>query len=107
MVGVIAIPYFGYGGIITIASKVEKQYLVAIVDNPQCSCSNFTRFSSLTVGKRGQWVSCKHLYYVFKYLCKVDETTDKFIHTPTFNYNEIICLLELVVCGGACTSTPR
>ena len=48
---------------------------------------------SLAVGKRGQWVSCKHLY-VFRYLCKVDYATDKFIHAPTFSYNEVMRLLE-------------
>ena len=35
------------------------------------------------------------LYYVLKYLCKVDYATDKFIHAPTFNYNEMMCHLEL------------
>lgn len=106
MVGETAISYLGYGDILMIASKDEKQYLVSIVDIPQCSCSNFTRMSSLAMGKRGQWVLCKHLYYLFRYVCKADETTDKFIHAPTFNYNEVMCLFELVVCGGACISTP-
>lgn len=52
--------------------------------------------SSLATGKRGQWVSCKDLYYVIRYLCKIDYATEEFIATPTFSYNEVVCLLELV-----------
>ena len=39
---------------------------------------------------------CKHLYYVFRFLCKVDYGNDKFIHAPTYSYNEVMRLLELV-----------
>jgi hypothetical protein len=46
-------------------------------------------------GKNDPWVSCKHLYYVSKYLCKVDYATNNFIHAPTFSYNEVMHLLEL------------
>ncbi len=72
VVGVIPIPYRGYGCIISIVFKEEKTYLVSIADIPQCTCPDFAKMLSLAVGKRGQWVSCKHLYYVFRYLCKVD-----------------------------------
>ena len=95
VVGVTPIPYLGYGCIITIVSKDDKTYLVSIANIPQCTYPNFAKMLSLAVGKRGQWVSCKHLYYVFRYLCKVDYATDKFIHAPTFSYNEVMCLLEL------------
>jgi hypothetical protein len=80
---------------ISIVSKEEKTYLVSIADFPQCTCPDFAKMLSLGVGKKGQWISCKHLYYVFRYLCKVDYTTDKFIHAPTFSYNEVMRLLEL------------
>ena len=50
----------------------------------------------MVVGKRGHWMPCKQLYYVFMYLCKVDYAIDKFIHTSAFSYNEVMCLLELV-----------
>ena len=39
---------------------------------------------------------CKHLYYVFSFLCKVDYESDKFIPAPTYTYNEVKRLLELV-----------
>ena len=50
----------------------------------------------MVVGTRGQWASYKLVHYVFRYLCKVDYATNKFIHAPAFNYNEAMCLLELV-----------
>ena len=34
-------------------------------------------------------------YYVFRFLCKVDDGSDKFIHVPTYSYNEVMRLLEL------------
>lgn len=49
----------------------------------------------MAMRKRGQWVCYKHLYYVFRYLDKVHYTINKFIHAPTFSYNEAVCLLEL------------
>ena len=39
---------------------------------------------------------CKHLHYVFGFLYKVDYESDKFIHAPTYTYNEVMRLLELV-----------
>ena len=95
VVGVTLIPYPGYGCIITIVSKEEKTHLVSIAYIPQCTCPDFVKILALAVGKKGQWVSCKHLYYVFKYLCKVDCATDKFIHAPTFSYIDVMRLLKL------------
>ena len=95
VVGVTPILYLGNGCIITIVFREEKTNLVPIADIPQCNCPDFAKMLSLAVGKKGQWVSCKHLYYVFRYLCKVDYATDKFIHAPTFSYNEVMLLLEL------------
>jgi hypothetical protein len=80
----------------TIVYKEGKIYIVTIANIPYYICPNVTRISSLAVGKRGQWVLCKQLYYVFGYFCKVDYMTYSFIHTPTFSYNEVMHLLELV-----------
>ena len=60
MVGVTTIPYPRYRSIITIVSKEDKTYLVSIAHNPQCTCLDFAKMSSMVVGKRGQWVSYKH-----------------------------------------------
>lgn len=37
----------------------------------------------------------KHLYYAFRFLCKVDYGNNKFIHAPTYTYNEVLWLFEL------------
>jgi hypothetical protein len=44
---------------------------------------NYTKMSSHALGKKGKWLYCKHLCYVFRFLCKVDYESDKFIHAPT------------------------
>jgi hypothetical protein len=95
VVGVTAIPYPGFGVIINIVSKHDITYHVTIGDIPHCTCPDFTKMSSHALGKKGKWVYCKHLYYVFRFLCKVDYESDKFIHAPTYTYNEVMRLLEL------------
>ena len=65
VVGVIAIPYLGYGCIVTVISKEEKTYLMSVVDNPHHNCPNFVKMTSMVVGKRGHWMPCKHSYYDF------------------------------------------
>ena len=95
VVGVTAIPYPGFGVIINIVSKQDITYHVTIGDIPHCTCPDFTKMSSHALGKKGKWVYCKHLYYVFRFLCKVDYESDKFIHAPTYTYNEVMRLLEL------------
>lgn len=89
--GVTAISYLGFGYIITIVFREERTYFLSIT----CTCHDFAKMSSMAVGKRGQWVSCKKLYYVFECLCKVNYATDKFIYTLAFNYNKVMCLLKL------------
>ena len=41
MLGVITIPYLGFGCIITIVSKEERTNLMSIANNPQCTCLDF------------------------------------------------------------------
>ena len=42
-------------------------------------------------------VDCKHLYYVCRFMRKVDHKNDKFIHVPTNTYNKVMWLLKLGV----------
>jgi hypothetical protein len=95
VVGVTAIPYPCYGVIINIVSKVDVTYRITIGDIPHCTCPDFTKMSSQALGKKGKLMYCKHLYYVFRFLSKVDSESDKFIHAPTYTYNEVMRLLEL------------
>ena len=96
VVVMIAIPYQGFGVIINIVSKEDNAHHVTIGDIPQCTCPNFTKMSCLTFIMKRKWMHNKHLYHVFKFLCKVDYHNDKFIHAPTYTYNKVMQLLELV-----------
>jgi len=69
VVGVIVIPYLGLGAIINIVSKEDISYHIVIDDIPHYTCINFTKLSSHALGKKGKWVHCKHLNYMFRFLC--------------------------------------
>ena len=97
VVGVTAIPYEGFGVIINIISKENIIQHVTIGDIPDCTFSDFTKMFSHALGNKGKWMYCKHLYYVFRFLCKMDYKSDNFIHAPTYTYNKFMQLLELVV----------
>jgi hypothetical protein len=96
VVGVTAIPYMGLGVIINIVSNHDITYHVTFGNIPHCTCLDFTKMSSHALGKKGKWVYCKHFYYVFRFLYKMDYESDKFIHAPTYTYNKVMRLLELV-----------
>ena len=51
------------------------------------------RIQSLKIKRKR--VYCKHLYYVFRFSCKVDYDSNKFIHVATYSYNDGMRLLEL------------
>ena len=36
-----------------------------------------------------------HIYFVFRFMCKVDYDNAKFVYAPTFTYNEVMWLHEL------------
>jgi hypothetical protein len=70
-------------------------YLVPIV-NPQCICLDIAKMLAMIVGKRaGVSRFPTNICVIFRYLCKVDYATDKFIHAPAFNYNEVMHLFDL------------
>ena len=93
-VSAILCPWFGV--IINIVSKEDIAYHVTIGDIPHCTCLDFTKMSSKSLCKKMKWVHCKHLHYVFRFMCKVDYDSDKFNHASTYTFNEVIWLLELV-----------
>ena len=50
-------------------------------------------------GKEGSMGFMQTLILCVQVLCKVDYATDKFIHAPTFSYNEVMRLFELTGVG--------
>jgi hypothetical protein len=91
------IPHPGFGCIVTFdsgaPSKVE-QYLITIGSFPECSCEYFKDMATKSLGKRGQWTSCKHLYFVFTVIGSLNSDRDPFIHAPSFSFNEVKQILE-------------
>lgn len=71
VVEVTTIPYPGFEVLINIVSKEDIAYRVRFGDIPQCTY--FTKMSTQSL----KWMSWKHFYYVFTFLCKVDYNNDK------------------------------
>ena len=59
--------HLGYGCIITLDSGAPpkvQQSLITIGTFLKCSCEFFKDIATKSLGKRGGWTSCKHLYFV-------------------------------------------
>lgn len=93
VVGIIVIPYTRFEMIINIVSKEDIACCITIDDIPHWTWFVFTKMSSQSLGEKGKWMHCKHLYYMLRFMCKVDYNKDKFIHTPTLHFQ----------CGNAST----
>ena len=39
---------------------------------------------------------CKHMFYEFVFLSKVNYDNGNFVHAPTYTYNKVMQLLEFV-----------
>ena len=100
VMNVSAIPYPGYGVVITLDNGKAKVYYVFITDFPSCTCPSFVKMMSGALGKRLQWIYCKHMYYILRYLCKMDYKVDTFMHAPSYSYNEVMRILELAAVIG-------
>jgi hypothetical protein len=93
---VVVIPYPGYGRVITLISGIfpnQKVYRITISDFPACTCEDFITMSTAALGSRKSWVNCKHLYYVFRFICKANLENDKYIHAPSLSFDEVKLLL--------------
>ena len=94
------LPSPALGSIVKLESRQTSkasQYLITIGQFPSCDCPFFKDMSSKSLGKRGQWVNCKHMYFVFTQVCDLKQDVDKFIHAPSFSYNEIKHVLEVLL----------
>jgi hypothetical protein len=91
------IPHPGYGCIVTLDSRAPpkvKQYLITIGTFPECSCEFFKDMATKSLGRRWEWASCKHLYFVFTVIGSLKSERDAFIHAPTFSFNEVKQILD-------------
>ena len=97
------IPHLGFRHInildFGVPPKVE-QYLITIGSFPKCSHQYFKNMATKSLGKRGQWVNCKHLYFVLTIIGNLDSNRDAFIHAPSFSFNEVKRILESGILGN-------
>jgi hypothetical protein len=92
VLGVTILPFPGLGAIISLESEVEsdkKVYRITISHFPECTCPDFLNMAVASIGKWRQYVNCKHLYYIFRYFCKMNSEDEKFIHSPSLSFNEV------------------
>ena len=74
-------------------AKVEE-YRITISTFLSCTCPNFVEMSARALGKRRTWINCKHLYFIFRVTCNLDQYQETFTHVPSFSFNEVKHLLE-------------
>lgn len=63
-------------------------------DIPQCMSVDFVKRHLMLWGR--EWLYCKDLYYVFRFMCYVDYNNDKFMYPPTYTYNKVMWLSHMV-----------
>jgi len=100
IVGVNLLPYPSLGAIVVLQSGVEpttNTYNITLCNFPACTCPHYHSMTSSAIGRRGMYVNCKHLYYVFRFLCKLDYKVDTFIHAPTLSMDEV---QQILVAAG-------
>jgi hypothetical protein len=61
---------------------------------PKCSCPYFKEMVMKALGKQGQWANCKHLYFIFTIIYRLDVEVDDFIHALSFSFNEVKRVLQ-------------
>jgi hypothetical protein len=91
------LPFPALGSIVSLQLGKEpnqKVYHVTIGTYLECTCPDFISMAIAAVGGRAPYVNCKHLYYIYRFFCKMDVQEDKFIHAPSLSFNEIKHLLH-------------
>jgi len=90
------VPLLGYGKVFLIDNDVlpnAHHYHVTIGDFPSCNYLDFVKMFMAALSKRGKWVPCKHLYYIFYHVMHCNPKLDVCIHQPTLSFDEVSCLL--------------
>ena len=99
VLGITNLPFPNLGAIILLESRVEpdkKVYQITINHFSKCTCPDFLSMAVALIGKQGQYINYKHLYYIFHYFYKMNCQDDKFIHFPSFSFNEVKQLLVIM-----------
>ena len=82
--------YLGLGVIIMLSFKTAfNNKIYNITKFSSCIYTNYGNMHDTSIGKRGMYINCKYLHYIFRYLCKLDYKKDTFIHSFTLNWDEV------------------
>ena len=99
------VPSPGIGRVYSLATSnsilMGRVYEVTVGLYPACNCPDFLAMESQSLGKRGKWIPCKHLYWVLGQRMFSDPKRDLFIHQPTFSFSEVEGLLQRDPGGSA------
>ena len=86
------VPHPGFGCIVSLISGNEprvQKYMLSISSFPSCTCPYFEEMTLKSLGGRGQWAYCKHLYFIFTIVCGLQGEVEPFVHAPSFSFNEV------------------
>ena len=103
ILGVTLLPLPSLGAIVELetGSACNKDaYRVTMGQFSTCTCPDFVTMAVSAIGGCQQYVNCKHLYYLYRYFCKMDVNKDKSIHAPSYSFTK---LKELLVRAGMIT----
>ena len=92
ILGVTLLPHPDLGVIVELETSMDcnrNAYRVTVGQFLTCMCPDFVNMAVSAIGGRQQYVNCKHLYYLYKYFCKMDVQKDKFIHAPSYSFSEV------------------
>ena len=86
------VPHPGFGCIVSLISGKEprvQKYTLSISSFPTCTCPYFEEMILKSLGGRGQWAYCNHLYFIFTVVCGLQGEVEPFLHAPSFSFNEV------------------
>ena len=107
ILGVTLLPHLGLGAIVELETGLacnKNAYRVTVGQFPTCTCPDFVNMAVSAIGGRQQYVNCKHLYYLYRYFCKMDIQKEKFIHASSYSFSEV---KELLARAGMITLPSR
>ena len=86
------VPHPGFGCFMSLISGKEpraQKYTMSISSFPSCICPYFEEMILKSLGGRGQWAYCKHMYFIFTVIYGLDGEVEPFLHAPSFSFNEV------------------
>jgi len=89
-------PFLGLGAIVSLEIVLEYNkifYQITMGMFWVCTYPDFMSMVVSAIASREQYTNCKHLYYLYWYFYKIDIHNDKFIHAPSYSFNEVKLLI--------------